>query len=120
MSNPSRTKAAAKLTRAELEAMAAEFDREFIADTFGPPPAKVVTQLKRAAGKRGRPRIGDGTRAISVTIEKSLLKQIDALAKRSSTPRTQLIARGLRAVLAVESPRRRASGQRVRGGRKHD
>lgn len=115
MSKPSRTKAVAKLTRAELEAMATEFDREFIADTFGPPPAKVVAQLKRAAGKRGRPRIGDGTRAISVTIEMSLLKRIDALAKRSRTPRTQLIARGLRAVLSGETPSKRARGTGRKG-----
>jgi hypothetical protein len=89
-------------TTEELDRQSAEFHREFVADTFGPPPPPVRARLRRAKQKRGRPRTGAGSQAISVTIEKTLLAEIDALVRRSKTPRAQLIARGLRFVLAAQ------------------
>lgn len=99
--------------------MAAEFDREFVADEFGPPSPDARARHRRAERKRGRPRAGDGSKAISVTIEESLLRRVDALARRKKTPRAQLVARGLRAVLAAErrggrSRRRAATGKSAR------
>jgi hypothetical protein len=105
MSKATRCRPSTTLTADELERMAVEFDREFVADTFGPPPPAVRARLRRAGRKRGRPRRGGGSQAISVTVEKSLLRQIDALARRRKTPRAQLVARGLRAVLAAEEKR---------------
>lgn len=111
MSRVIRQKPSTALTVRELDRMAAEFDREFVADTFGPPPPAVRARLRRAKRKRGRPPTGNGSQAISVTIEKTLLKKVDALARRRKLPRAQLVARGLRAVLAAE---RRAGGSASR------
>lgn len=90
-------------TEKELDALAAEFDREFIADTFGPLPAAMRHRLARAKRKRGRPRLGAGTQAISVTIEKTLLRRIDRLARQRRTTRARLITRGLQAMLVLET-----------------
>lgn len=96
-----------ELTEAELEKMAAEFDREFVADTFGPATPEAKARLRRAKRKRGRPRIGAGSKAISVTIERALLREIDRIAKRRHTTRAKLIARGLKAVLKTEGSKTR-------------
>jgi hypothetical protein len=101
MRKATRSKPSTALTPQELDRMAAEFEREFVADTFGPPPPAVRARLRRAKRKRGRPCTGAGSQAISVTIEKTLLAQVDALVRRSKTPRAQLITRGLRFVLAA-------------------
>lgn len=92
-----------KLTDDELEGMSAEFDREFVADTFGPPTPEAKARLRRAQRKPGRPRIGAGSKAISVTIERTLLARVDRLAKRRGTTRAKLIARGLSAILKKET-----------------
>ena len=97
-----RAKPAGKLTTAELDQISAEFDREFVADTFGPPMPEAKARLRRAKRKRGRPRIGAGSKAISVTVELTLLKRIDRIVKLRKTTRARLIARGLRAVLKKE------------------
>lgn len=89
-------------TDAALDRLAAEFEREFVADTFGPPSAAANARLRRAKRKRGRPRIGAGAQAISVTVEKALLARVDRLAKRRKTTRASLIRRGLETVLAEE------------------
>jgi len=91
-----------KLTRAVLDKMSAEFDREFVADTFAPPTPEAKQRLRRAKRKRGRPRIGAGSKAISVTVEKTLLKRIDHIVKLRKTTRAQLISRGLKTVLKEE------------------
>jgi hypothetical protein len=87
------------MTTAELRAATAEFDREFVADTFGPPTPQQRAQDSRARRKRGRPRVGRGAKTISVTIEKGLLAKTDRLARRLGTSRATLIARGLRSVI---------------------
>ena len=97
------TKPVGKRTAAELDKMSAEFDREFVADTFGPPTSKAKKRLQQAKRKPGRPRIGAGSQPISVTVEKTLLSRIDRIAKRRKTTRAKLIARGLRAVLEEEA-----------------
>ncbi len=61
----------------ELDAMVAEFDREFVAESFGPMDSTARARLGRAKRKRGRPRVGAGSRMVSVTIEKRLLKRVD-------------------------------------------
>jgi hypothetical protein len=49
--------------------------------------------------KLGRPRIGDGAKTISLTVERDLLKRADAYAKRHGISRARLIAQGLHAIL---------------------
>jgi hypothetical protein len=87
------------MTTAELREATAEFDREFVADTFGPPTPQQRAQDRRARRKRGRPRVGRGAKTISVTIERGLLAKADRLARRLRTSRAALIARGLQSVV---------------------
>jgi hypothetical protein len=78
-----------------------EFDQEFIADKFRPMTATERSRWRRIKRKPGRPRNGRGVKVISVSVEKDLLKQSDALAKELGISRAQLIANGLRGVLAT-------------------
>jgi hypothetical protein len=94
-----RSKPHTAMTAAELRETTAEFDREFVADTFGPPTAQQRAQDRRARRKKGRPRIGQGAKTISVTIEKGLLAKADQLARRLGASRAALIARGLQSVI---------------------
>ena len=48
---------------------------------------------------KGRPKIGQGAKIISLTVEKSLLKQADAYAKRHKISRARLFAQGLHAII---------------------
>ena len=96
------SKRVAALTVAELEKMSAEFDGEFVTDTFDIPDPKAKERLRRAKRLRGRPRVGAGSKPICVTVEKTLLTKIDRIAKRRGTTRAKLIARGLQAVLIEE------------------
>ncbi len=83
----------------------AEFDREFVADSFKPPTQKARAKWQKA--KRGRPREGEGAKVISVSIERGLLERSDKLAKKMRISRARLVARGLRAVLVsqgIEAP----------------
>ncbi|HEX4795411.1 MAG TPA: ribbon-helix-helix domain-containing protein [Humisphaera sp.] len=89
-----------QMTTAELRKATKEFDKEFVVDTFGP-LTKKGRELHRAARNRGgRPRIGAGAKVISISIERELLNEADALAKRRGVSRARLVAEGLSMVLA--------------------
>jgi len=93
-----------EMTTAELREATAEFDREFVGETFGPPTPAQQARFQRAKRKRGRPPVGLGSKTISVTVEKRLLAKADRLAKKLHLPRAALIARGLQAVVTEEVP----------------
>lgn len=86
----------------ELAAATKEYDTSMIIDQARPLNAKERAIWDRMKRKPGRPKTGRGVRVISVSVEKELLSQSDALAKRMKLTRANLIARGLKAVLAVE------------------
>ncbi|MFL5390624.1 MAG: hypothetical protein ACJ79C_17980 [Myxococcales bacterium] len=69
--------------RAERIAGTAEFDTEFVADSFSAPPRQVKERWNDARRKPGRPRVGGGAQVISVTVERALLERSDAVARRS-------------------------------------
>ncbi len=92
---------------ADLDRITADLDREFVADTFRSPTKEEKRIWRRAKRKRGRPVRGKGCKIISLSIEKGLLVRTDRLARRKRVSRAELIARGLNAVLAAESDRRR-------------
>ncbi len=52
-------------------------------------------RLRRAKQKRGRPAVGEGAEKIRVSVERSLLRQADAVARKENISRSQLIAQGL-------------------------
>lgn len=91
-----------EMTTAELRKATAEFDREYVGDTFGPPTSAQRERFERVKRKRGRPQVGAGSKTISVTVETRLLAKTDRLAKKLQVPRAVLIARGLQAVVGEE------------------
>ena len=87
------------MTTRQLAGATAELDREFVADTFGPPPPEELEWFEQARRKLGRPRQGQGARVISVSVERELLERTEALAREMGLTCAGLIARGLKAVL---------------------
>lgn len=102
MKQKTRSKPRRKAKTAKPPVDTAEFDQEFVADTFSPPTPQANAKWRRAKRKRGRPTEGDGATVISVSVERRLLKRCDRLAKKMGLSRSRLITRGLRAVLAAE------------------
>ncbi len=90
------------MTTDELQDATGEFEREMVAEEFGPLSAQARSRWKNARLRPGRPRQGQGAKVISVTVERSLLARSDALAKNMGVTRAGMIARGLKAVLAAE------------------
>lgn len=86
----------------DLEEAARSFEKEFIADEAREPNELERAEWNKAKRKRGRPAVGDGSRTISVSVEKRLLKDADRLAKRLSISRAKLIACGLKKMLGTQ------------------
>ena len=85
---------------ADLEALAADLNQEFVSDKFRPLTATDRRLWNRAKRRPGRPRIGKGAQVVSVSIERSLLEQADRLARKRKITRARLIAEGLESILA--------------------
>jgi hypothetical protein len=62
--------------------------------------AKDKALHRKAAGRSGRPRIGEGAKIVPVSIEGKLLRQADAFAREHRLKRSEMVARGLRLVMA--------------------
>lgn len=75
------------------EKESAEFDREFVIDTFKPLSVKDRARWERVRKK--------GEQTIRIHLESDLLDRVDALAKKTRIPRDKLISRGIKAVLAA-------------------
>ncbi|MCI0640375.1 MAG: ribbon-helix-helix protein, CopG family [Gemmataceae bacterium] len=71
----------------------AEFDREFVADTFRPlsPASKARWERIQAKGK--------SKSKVTVELEQDLLDSLDRLAKKKGVSRNSLLKKGIRAVL---------------------
>lgn len=98
----SRVEKYARMSLEQLRRETAEFDREMAIDS-----SRALTRAERRAveaarRKPGRPRQGAGVKVISVSVERRLLAQSTALARRLGISRAALVERGLRAVLAAE------------------
>jgi hypothetical protein len=67
--------------------------------------SKPVSAAERRAWQRvktqmGRPKLGkDGVKVISLSLEKELLRRADAYAKRNDLKRSELISRGIEAII---------------------
>ena len=75
-----------------------EFDQEFLADSARPMTAAERAEEKRAR-RRGRPSVGRGAQKIHITVERTLLKQADKVAKEQGLARSELIAQALTAII---------------------
>jgi len=89
----------------DFEALSAAQKEEFfeecesLGDDVAAPLTPVQRRLHERAG-RGRPRKGSGAQNVSLSIEKTLLRRAERLAKAQGVSRSELFSRGLRAVLA--------------------
>jgi hypothetical protein len=61
--------------------------------------ARERRQWSRFQRTVGRPKIGRGTTNISISMEKDLLRQFDRFARKAGMSRSELIARGVRAII---------------------
>lgn len=85
------------MTPAQRDAEVAQYDREFVPTK---PMSSTGKQLhKRARRKPGRPRVGQGAKRLTITMERELIARADALAKRKRWTRSQLFAQGVRTLL---------------------
>jgi hypothetical protein len=86
-----------EMNAAQLAAATKEFDEPFAVDK-----TQSLTPAERQRWKlrRGRPKIGQGFQRISVSIEKGLLKKVNAFAKKQRISRSYLMAVALRGVVA--------------------
>ena len=91
-----RRKPYGKMTVDELAAATAAYDQE---DLSLPVPLRgeKLARYRRAMSRRGRPRIGKGSKAITVTLERGLLKRVDHVAQSRQISRSKLIALALSA-----------------------
>lgn len=89
-----------QMNAAELAEATKKYDAEFAADREARPltPAQRA-QHRRAARRRGRPRVGKGAAKLYISMERGLLKKADSFAKSHGMSRSELIARGVRAMI---------------------
>ncbi len=98
MSRRKTPKPYASMTTEELARATREFDRPMPGPPDKPPtPARKAP--RRKARKTGRPKVGRGAATVAVSIERGLLKEADALARRRNVGRSQLFVAALRAEL---------------------
>src|SRR2546430_103717 len=92
-----------EMTTEELRAATKEYDRPNLRSY--PLNAEDKVLHRRAKRRKpGRPRIGKGAARVPVSLERGLLKRIDAFAKRNGVSRSQVLARGAETVIAVQQP----------------
>ena len=91
-----------RLTSKELGEATAEFDTEFVVDSFGDPPGDLMPLWARAVGEVQSLEASQGITVVRVGLERELLTRSDRLARDKGLSRANLIARGLKAVLAAE------------------
>ena len=87
------------MSAADLDAQTEKFDQEFIVREGRSLTRSLQRKLLSARRKRGRPRVGKGSKRVLITLERGLLQRSDAFARRKRLSRSQLIALGLEALL---------------------
>jgi hypothetical protein len=97
---------------AQIDAIADEFDQEFVESKSKPASAKEQARFERAR-RRGRPPVGEGAEKIRISVERSLLRRTDAAARRIGASRSELIALALAAVVSEPLPLTRQSVARA-------
>jgi hypothetical protein len=88
------------LSDAQKDAEVAEFDKGIDPSEWRPLNAAERKQWRRVKRRLGRPKVGQGAKMVAVSIERGLLQRADRYAKRHAMKRAELIAAGLKLVLA--------------------
>lgn len=91
-----------EMTTEELREATKQFDEEFVGDKARPLTAEERALWEEVKAKGEPARNGKADTRIAVSINRALLKRCTALAKKKRLSRDELIARGIRAVLAAE------------------
>ena len=86
----------------ELAKATKHFDEPFVLDQSRPLNSAENEQWNRVIRKRGRPKVGEGFKRVSVSLEQGLLNRVTALAKKSRISRSMLVAKALEQALAQE------------------
>jgi hypothetical protein len=89
-----------EMTADELAAATKQFDEEFVIDKSRPLTRTEREQWKQFKRKRGRPKTGVGCQRIAVSIEKGLLRKVDAFGKKRGISRSRLIAQAVEKMMA--------------------
>ena len=88
------------LSDAEKDAEVAQFEREIPLSESRPLNVAERKLWRRVKRRLGRPKVGQGAKMVAVSIERGLLQRADRYAKRHAMKRAELIAAGLKLVLA--------------------
>src|SRR5688500_2281733 len=90
------------LPDAEKERQFAEFDKEFVPTRpLTPAQRKLWQKIKRERKRKpGRPRVGEGAKVVSLSIEGELLRKADAAAKKRKQTRSEFVVQAPQAALA--------------------
>lgn len=94
-----------EMTPIELDQATGQFDEPFVADHSRPLTKDEKEQWQKIQGKRGRPKRGQGYQRISLSIERGLLRQATALAKKRRISRSQLVTQALEVALGQANSR---------------
>ncbi len=87
----------------ELAKATEEFDRPFVIDQSSPLTPAERRQWERVRPpKRGRPKVGEGFKRVSLSLEQDLLQRVTDLAKKRRMSRSRFVALVLAAALAHE------------------
>jgi len=96
------------LPRPERERIIAELDAASTEELMA--RSKPLTRSQAAAERRlrdavnrrrrGRPKIGKGSKLVAVTLEQGLLEEVDRFARQRKMKRSEMIASGLRLLMA--------------------
>jgi hypothetical protein len=92
----------------EKERQCKEYDQEFFFEK-GRPLTRAQRAVWERAKRRGRPTVGQGAKVISLSVERQLLAQADARAQALGISRAELVARGLRTLLAKRPHKSKAA-----------
>jgi hypothetical protein len=84
-----------KMSVAELDAEVEKFDHPMAGVPGRPLTAAQRRQDRRARRKMGRPTIGKGAKRVTITMEQSLLGQVDSYARKNKLTRSATIASGV-------------------------
>lgn len=88
---------------AEAEKQKIINDLENHREKFRKPTRAELVELEPLVNKVGRPKVGKGSKAVTVTIERDLLQRADALARAAGMKRSEFFTLGLQYLLARKS-----------------
>ena len=80
----------------ELADATKQFEKPSAVDRSRPLTPEERANWSRVKRKRGRPKVGQGHKRVSISIEQGLLKRINAYAKTQGISRSGLIANALK------------------------